>query len=312
MNSFPDLSTPTASLPKGDAASGRRNDASWRTTLTNALLDRRPPPERLGPYVVGPVLGVGGTAHVYRAVRRNLGLSIALKVADLDEVRGGAERLYREAEALSRVEHPHVVDVIDVGTIGTFAFLALERLETSLASWRRALRSHEEVLRHLTDVGAALAATHRAGLLHRDVKPHNMMLDSAGRARLIDFGIACSGRECERRHGDGVRVPVGTPNYMAPEQYRGDPIDARADQFGFCVSLFELLTRERPFRGETPDEVYASAMRGRVSIGAARLPDRLRPVVVRGLSARPDDRYPSMDALLDDLQRATERRSDAA
>jgi hypothetical protein len=243
----------------------------------------------VGRYVILDPVGAGGMGVVYAAYDPELDRRVALKL--LSPGRSGGEpgrlRLLREAQALARLAHPNVVTVHDAGTFGERVFVALELVEgETLRRWLRAEpRPWREVLARFLPAGRGLAAAHAAGLVHRDFKPENVLLGQDGRVRVADFGLAKALEEPEEAWG----AAPGTPAYMAPEQRRGMAADARSDQFSFCVALHEALYGERPSARETP--------------AGTQVPGWLRDVVLRGLKANPEERYPAMDDLLRDLER---------
>jgi tetratricopeptide (TPR) repeat protein len=259
----------------------------------------------VGRYVVLDRIGAGGMGVVYAAWDPELERRIALKL--LRPERFGSEpdrlRLLREAQALARLTHPNVVAVHDAGTFGDRVFVAMELVEgRTLRQWlAEGSWSWRQILETFLAAGRGLAAAHAAGLIHRDFKPGNVLIGTDGRIRVADFGLAREPGEPAAEWG----LAEGTPGYMAPEQRRGEPADARSDQFSFCVSLYEALYGERPFAGENPREVAEAVLHGEVRPEPAgtRVPGGLRQTLLRGLKARPEDRHPSMDALLSDLER---------
>ncbi|HWM85227.1 MAG TPA: serine/threonine-protein kinase [Kofleriaceae bacterium] len=277
----------------------------------------------IGRYVVLEQVGAGAMGVVYAAYDLELDRKIALKLVR-DPARGGARRLLQEAQALAKLSHPHVVTVYDVGSYGDQVFIAMEFVEgRTLRGWlAEETRSWRQVVDVYRRAGEGLAAAHAAGIVHRDFKPDNVLLDARGRVRVGDFGLALldrgeSGDRGERDKVQGAAgsaggwqtatgMAVGTPAYMAPEQQAGGaPIDARADQFSFCVSLWEALHGERPFGGESESELAAAVARGEIREPPAGsgVPPRLRRAIQRGLARDPDRRYPDMDALLAELRR---------
>jgi len=289
---------------------------------------------QLGRYVVLFRVGGGGMGVVYAAYDPELDRKVALKLlrptAGVDEEQR-RRRLIREARALAKLSHPNVVAVHDVGTVPSFApggtelvFLAMEFVDgTTLSAWSKArTRPWREVLEPMLAAGRGLAAAHAAGLVHRDFKPDNVMVGSDGRIRVMDFGLVRPDHDNATpvdTGDDGPRVPdvgrtlteqgsiVGTPAYMAPEQHLGGATDARADQFSFCVALWEALYGERPFRGETIAALAHAVIEGRIAEppSSADVPVRIRRVILRGLATDPTQRHPDMDALLADLARDT-------
>ncbi len=284
--------------------------------------DRPPPAVQVLPpgtvvsrYVLSEAIGAGSGGVVYRAHDPELGRMVALKL--VRHQAGGATtwgqtRVEAEAAALARLSHPNVVNVHDAGRFEDQVFVIMELVEgAALSRWlRERPRAWREVVAVMADAALGLGAAHAAGLVHRDVKPDNVMVGTDGRARVTDFGLAlvqttAVSDDAEVRTGTTARL-AGTPAYMAPEVFAGRPADARSDQFGFCVTLYAALTGEHPFdEGHAPSSVreWASA----ISAGAFRpapAPDRFPPsvyaLVRRGLSPAPQDRHPSMD----DLERA--------
>src|SRR5690606_13584986 len=217
-------------------------------------------------FVVLSVIGEGGNGRVYAAYDPELDRQIALKL--LERGRPASDdsedaRVRREAQALAKITHPNVVTVYDVGQHQGRLYLAMEFVSgRTLRAWVRSQRpSWREIVDAIVAAGHGLLAVHEAGLVHRDVKPDNIMIGDDGRVRVMDFGLAREGNEpvvTARRDGDELRSATsltrtgalaGTPAYMAPEQHLGQPFDARTDQFALCVSLWELLYGERPFAG---------------------------------------------------------------
>ncbi|WP_225409503.1 serine/threonine-protein kinase [Stigmatella hybrida] len=291
------------------------------------------PGMRVGRYVLLRRVGEGGMGVVFAAYDPNLDREVALKllkpgvVADA-EARG---RLVREAQALARLSHPHVVIVHDVGSDGDTVFLAMELVRgRTLRHWlAEAPRPWREVLVRFLQAGQGLAAAHAVGLVHRDFKPDNILLGDDGQVRVTDFGLVRLGPPPPET-GDGPTpgdppkeggtlsgVRQGTPAYMSPEQWEGQRASAHSDQFSFCVALYEGLFGQRPFAGETPAERIQALREGRVTPPprGSRVPGAVRDAVLRGLAAQPASRHPSLDALLARLEsgpRAHRRRQAAA
>ena len=254
-------------------------------------------PDRVGRYRITGVLGAGGMGTVYAAHDPELDRAIAVKLVRprgvaSDEARA---RFVREARALAKVSHPNVVTVFDVGTHGDQIFVAMERVAGgTLRGWLATPRSWRAIVAMFVAVGRGLAAVHAHGLVHRDFKPDNVLVDGE-RPRVADFGLATVGPVS----GD----VSGTPSYMAPEQFAGQTTDARADQFSFCVALYEALYGERPFAGSTVDELAHAVTTGTIRPARGATPAWLRAAVLRGLAADPAARYPSTEALLRAIDR---------
>ena len=221
------------------------------------------PGSRVDRYQILGAVGRGGMGEVYAAYHPDLDRKIALKVVH----EAGAEsaerraRLLREARAIARLSHPNVVVVHDAGTVDGRVYIAMEFVEgETVDAWLRAgSRGWREVVDVFIAAARGLAAAHAAGIVHRDFKPQNVMIGRDGTVRVMDFGLArlaeeppdcpdvgATGPATRPRDGDEDGRAVGTPAYMAPEQFRGEAIDARADQFSFCVALHEALFGIRP------------------------------------------------------------------
>ena len=277
--------------------------------VTERLFGEPSAPVRIGRYRVVERLGSGAMGVVYSAVDERLGRKLAIKLLH-ESFNGdptGRARLLREAQAMARLRHENVVLVYDVGTHGDGdeqVFIAMELAPgRTLDQWQSgAPRGPEEILARYLQAGRALAAAHRAGVLHRDFKPENVLVDAAGRVRVLDFGLARAlAGPAEGDPADSLSEPLtrtgsilGTPAYMAPEQLRGEPTDARADQFSFCVALYEALYGQRPFgnvhRFATVEVTHVPK--------DSRVPGHLRRALLRGLADAKADRHADMDALL--------------
>lgn len=278
----------------------------------------------VGRYVVLGLVGEGGMGVVYAGYDPELDRKVALKVLRPERAVSAAgasdrARLLREAQATARLSHPNVVGVYDAGTFGDQVFIAMEFVDgRTLRDWlEEEPRSWREIVALFRLAGQGLAAAHAAGLVHRDVKPENVLIGKDGRVRVADFGLARPAEPGEAEAAPEAKtgsspskvtawgVVLGTPPYMSPEQLRKGAADARSDQFSFCVALYEALYGERPFAGEEPDEVAGAVERGEIQspAEAGRVPAWLRQVLLRGLSADPGARHESMDALLRELGR---------
>src|SRR6266542_1175444 len=259
------------------------------------------PGEPPGRYEVLEPIGAGGMGVVYAARDHQLRRTVALKMLQP----GGAgetsqarmrERLLREARAMARLSHPNVLAVYDDGELDGQVFLAMELVEgRTLTAWLgEERRSWREVLDVFLDAARGLAAAHAAGLIHRDFKPDNVLVGADGRVRVMDFGLASAlalgpadlaeGGHSKPALSVTVTALGGSPAYMAPEQLRGEAVDARADVFGFCVALHEALHGERPFRGDSLEELEGAIRRDEVRRGRAKgVPTWLRRALMRGL-----------------------------
>jgi tRNA A-37 threonylcarbamoyl transferase component Bud32 len=279
------------------------------------------PGRTVGRYVLLRYLGSGASATVYAAYDPTLDRQVALKLLRVagDEAAFAAcqRRLSREARALGRLAHPNVVTVYDAGEVDGDVFIAMELVEgPTLREWlAEAPRSWREITRVFLAAGRGLAQAHALGIVHRDFKPENVLVGRDGRVRVTDFGLARLVEEAaEAAAGETaasaallltrLRGLVGTPAYMAPEQYRREPSDARTDIFSFCVALFEALTRDRPFAGETMEALREAVLEERVQEKpGARVPKRIRSLLLRGLRSDPALRPASMEEVLRELSR---------
>ena len=276
---------------------------------------------RLGHYEVRARLG-GGMSDVYRAFDTKLGRDVVLKLLPL-ALAGPDQRarLDREGRTLSALNHPHIVSMHDVGDVDGRVFLVTEFVQGETL---RAMLAHGPVpaataVSVARQIALALDASHRAGVLHRDVKPENVMVRPDGLVTVIDFGIARAARDGVSPARDTLDTvagtTLGTPGYMAPEQIRGAAVDERTDVFALGVVLHEMLTGERPFPGATPaDGMAATLTQEPTSLerAGASLPEGLREVVRRALAKQPAQRFTSareMGAALDamDLARPAPR-----
>jgi eukaryotic-like serine/threonine-protein kinase len=283
-------------------------------------------------YAIETMLGRGGMGTVYLAHDRTLDRQVALK---LHRARSGGERLHREAMAMAKLAHPNVVTVFEVATVDDRLYVAMEYVRgTTLREWLASgTRTWRQIIAMLLETGAGLAAAHAAGLIHRDFKPENVLVGDDNRPRVGDFGLARadSTPSGERRPpssdddsnagrsiaGTPLATPMtetgallGTPAYMAPEQLAGDSVDARCDQFAFCVAAWECLYGRRPFVGRTLVELQQAIEAHELPRPSrSDVPARVRRVLARGLSLAPADRYPDMPALLAALRTASAPRT---
>jgi outer membrane protein assembly factor BamB/tRNA A-37 threonylcarbamoyl transferase component Bud32 len=301
---------------------------------------------KVGRYVVLDRIGAGGMGVVFAAWDPELDRKVALKLLEPRPTTGSVSstgaraKLVREAKTLAKLSHPNVLGIFDAGVVDRSdasprVFLATEFVKgEDLADWLkreqqsdrfRRGRSWKTIVEHFVEAGRGLAAAHRAGIVHRDFKPHNVRIGEDGRIRVLDFGLA-------REHGGpqgeisselpgedqnrtsavdlqtcatGWGVLAGTPAYMSPEQLSGEAIGPASDQFSFCVALYEALYGIRPFHADNVGTLLHQTTHEDIRDPPSRhgVPRRIARAVRRGLRADPDARYPSMDALLDELRR---------
>ncbi|MEM9457224.1 MAG: serine/threonine-protein kinase [Myxococcota bacterium] len=273
-----------------------------RAELESRLFGRRREPLRLGRYLLQHKLGEGGMGMVYAAIDPWSSRQVAIKVVRPGEVRG-ADRLRREAAAMACLDHPNIVTVRDVGEGDDGLYLVMDLVEgQTLATWLRAGQSWEQVVEIGIQAANALAAAHHLGVVHRDVKPDNIMIDMLGEARLLDFGLA---KPLPGTLAENLRslmepltrkgATLGTVGYMAPEQLLGFPITPAVDQFSLCATLFQALCGVMPFTGEI-DEIATVILGGQLHPipDYVEVPRRLMDIICRGLVAEPEQRFASM------------------
>ncbi|PCC75646.1 WD40 repeat [Nannocystis exedens] len=321
------------------ASEARRGDALAPERLAMEAIKARlfpgeAAPAKIGRFTVLRQIGAGGMSVVYAAYDERLDRRIAVKLLRSGESADNQARLLREAQAMARLSHPNVVAVHEVGAWEQQVYVAMEFVRgPNLRDWLQAVpRDIREIREVFVAAGRGLAAAHHAGLVHRDFKPANVLVGDDGRVRVGDFGLV-------RHAGDepadgpapapvpaasivqaGARVELsttltetgailGTPAYMSPEQHLGRPVDARSDQFSFCVALYEALYGAPPFAGRDLFELAKRVLAGAVSPVPedSKVPAWLRRAVLRGLAVDPAARWPSIDDLLDELERDPER-----
>ena len=276
---------------------------------------------RIDRYVVLGRLGEGGMGEVFSGYDEELDRRVALKLTR-SQVLGESERrerMRREAQALASLSHPNVVQVYDVGEFHGQLFIAMEHVKgETLADWQSRLdprlpAERQAILDMYGQAGRGLAAAHSVGIVHRDFKPANVLVGVDGRARVLDFGLAdrsdaASGAATWARtafagdRGSELTATgsiMGTPAYMAPEQFRGARSDERTDIFAFSIALHEALLGESPFFGDTLESRRDAVLAGRVrEVRSSGIPEWLRAVLARGFAAAPADRFPRMEAML--------------
>ena len=253
-----------------------------------------------GPYRLEETVAEGGMGRVYRALDTRLNRNVALKF--LTHVVASAEtrqRFQRESEAASALNHPHILAVFDIGESDGRQYLVTELVDGgTLRDWPLlAPRSWREIVELLVGVADALAAAHGAGIVHRDVKPENILVTTSGYAKLADFGLATS------LDNAGTRTIAGTVAYMSPEQAEGKPADARSDIFSLGIVLYELITGRHPFSGAATAADWLDRIRRTAPEPLdGQLPGGLRAAIGRALVKDPEKRYQAMTEFVADLR----------
>ena len=251
----------------------------------------------LGNYHIEEQIGEGGMAHVYRAVQKSLERPVALKI--LNPLHSNTpqftQRFLNEGRIVAALNHSNIVTIHDIGVENGVHFIAMELLGGGDLKQRiRAGIPVDTALQYLETIAGALGAAHRKSIVHRDVKPANVLFRADGTLVLSDFGIA------KRLGGDDLTITgstIGSPHYLSPEQARGQPVDARADVYSLGVVLFEMLTRRKPYRGASDIDTVLM----HVNEPLPRLPAEyatLQPLIDRMLAKKPDDRLPGADAVV--------------
>jgi serine/threonine protein kinase len=266
---------------------------------------------KLGPYEVLEKLGEGGMGEVYEARDTRLGRTVAIKVLPPhatapDDLR---RRFEKESRAIATLNHPHICVLFDIGRQDDVDFMVMERLEGESLHERltRGALTFEESLRHAIAIADALEQAQRRGVVHRDIKPGNIMLTRTG-VKLLDFGLAqlrpqpSASDDLVTVSMTGVGIVMGTPQYMAPEQIEGKEADVRSDIFALGSVLYEMLTGRRAFAGDTSVALAASILKG----DPPAIPSHLPPALARTLSVcwakDPDERWQSAGDLRRELE----------
>jgi serine/threonine protein kinase len=292
-------------------------------------------PIRVDRYELISKAGAGGLGTVWKAYDPKLDREVAIKLLRRDQLGAGQRarrQLMAEAATMARLTHPNVVRVYDVGEAQVDfgpgssenepqLYVAMEFVDgQTLRRWQHERqRSVAELLAVYSQAAAGLLAAHEAKLVHGDFKPDNVLIDGRGRVLVTDFAVtrnivrerveyelstleAPTESERNNRVRESIAaVLIGTPAYMSPEQLDGEVPDARSDQFGFCVALWEAVTGERPFTGRTFAALREAIAGGPPPFPAGVRPPRLRNVLARGMAENPANRYADLQALLDDL-----------
>jgi predicted Ser/Thr protein kinase len=310
-----ELAETAAAAPSTDDGPGRTRTAGGGDARPRrAILT-------LGRLRLERVLGTGGMGVVHAAFDPDLERRVAVKLLHASSADARA-RLLREARAMAKLSHPNVITVFDVGTADGEDFVTMELVDgVTLKDWIAAAKPRwRELVAAFIAAGRGLAAAHEAGLVHRDFKPTNVLRSHTGKVVVTDFGLsrattdevdplattgAISDPPSTRTQTGAV---LGTPAYMAPEQWTGVTVGPASDQFAFCVALWEALAGRRPYAGDTLEQLKTGVLAGPDSVRFDVIPRPVRAIIRRGFAIDPDKRWPTMHALLAALERALARR----
>ncbi len=282
----------------------------------------RQPGDRVGHYVLRALLGQGGMGEVYEAEDVRLGRRVALKLIPSGADADASERMMREARAAAGFEHRNVVLVLDVGVVDegegigqTYLAMELVRGRTMRALIRDASVPLARKVRWLVDTARALAAGHALGLVHRDIKPDNLMVREDGLIKVLDFGIAKKARSVDPSAPTEASMDVGTltkagsivgtPRYAPPEQLRGEALDGRADQYAWGATAYELLSGRPPFEADDPVALLSRVLTSEapsLAVVAPDVPPEVAAAVMRAIAKVPADRFASLDDAADAIE----------
>jgi serine/threonine protein kinase/Tol biopolymer transport system component len=276
---------------------------------------------QIGPYEIVALLGSGGMGDVYRARDSRLNRQVAIKfLADAIADPLAISRFQQEALTASSLNHPHILTVFESGESDGKHYLVVELVDGgTLKEWvHHEKRTWKQIVDMLVGVADGLAVAHATGILHRDIKPDNILITKSGYAKLADFGLAKLDTATADRSraitlpGTSHGVIVGTIAYMSPEQAAAKPLDARSDVFSFGIVMYELLAGRRPFVGVSDLEVLQQILHGGPQPLPESIPPPLRAIVEKALEKDPADRYQSMREMVVDLRRVARQRVDGS
>ncbi|MCH9025285.1 MAG: serine/threonine protein kinase, partial [candidate division Zixibacteria bacterium] len=265
--------------------------------------------KKLGRYEVSGILGKGAMGQVYMGKDPAINRPIALKTIRLDfvtdktEMAELKERLHREAQAAGRLSHPNIVTIYDVGSEGDLQYIAMEYLEGQTLEQmikRKVKFNYRIIAQIIVQICAAMDYAHKQGIVHRDIKPANIMIRSDYRVKVMDFGIA----RVESSSMTKTGIAMGTPNYISPEQLKGQTVDNKADIFSLGVVMYEMLLGKRPFKGENITSLIYSIIHTEPEKPSSinpQIPLLFDHIVLRALKKDPKDRYQNALEITSDL-----------
>ncbi len=269
----------------------------------------------LGSYRILEQVGAGGMATIYKAYQPGMDRYVAIKVLPhyLANDQQFAKRFRREAQAIAKLEHPHILPVFDYGEHEGVTYIAMRYIEAGTLKeiMAQGQMSLDEISRIVGQVSVALDYAHRMGVVHRDVKPSNILIDAQGNTYLTDFGLARIMESSQQFTASGVSV--GTPAYMSPEQGKGIKVDHRSDIYSLGVMLYEMVTGQVPYAAETPLAVLLKHITDPLPLPRTVKPDvpeAIELVILRALAKEPGDRFQSASELAQGLATAVRRTTD--
>lgn len=266
--------------------------------------------KQFGAYKIVAPLGEGGMAAVYKAYQPAMERFVAVKVLSrtLAESTEFTNRFQREAIMLARLQHPHILPVFDYGQVDGYSYIVMPFLQNgTLAELLEARRrTLPEIHQIMTQIGSALGYAHARGMIHRDVKPSNVLIDEQGNCLLTDFGLARMMQASSDRLTSAGAI-MGTPAYMSPEQGKGDSVDLRSDLYSLGVIFYEMLTGQVPYQDTLPMMVVIKHIRDPLPSArelAPELNDATERVLIKSLAKEPDERYQTAEDFVQAVKKA--------
>lgn len=260
-----------------------------------------------GRYELISLIGTGGMGHVYKAKDNKLDRIVAVKILKEEFLEDSdfVERFHAEAQAAAKLSHANIVAVHDVGVDGDYHFIVMELIDGVILNDYVKMQEHlnvQETVSIAIQIASALVAAHKSGIVHRDIKPHNVLLSADGIAKVADFGIA---KAATARTFTLSGKTVGSVHYFSPEQARGGYVDARADIYSLGAVMYEMLVGRPPFDGETPVVVAVKHLQEKMIdpiVLNPDIPEGLNTIITKAMSKSPDDRYQTASAMLGELE----------